>query len=172
MLGLLFKFIRVMHSDGSPRQICLGLSLGMILGLTPLVSAHNLIVLLVILFFRINIGAAILSWGVFSLVAFIFDPLFHNCGLIILTKIEFLTGVWTKLYNAPFMPYTHFNNSILMGSLIFSLIAFYPLYRGSLFVVEKYRETIMKHVRQWKIIHIIKASSFFKSYARYSELKG
>jgi len=172
MVRLLFKLIKVIHSDLDPRQICLGFSLGMILGLTPLLSAHNLIVLLAILFFRVNIGAAILSWAVFSLIAFILDPLSHQIGLIILTKMEFLTGIWTVLYNAPFVPYTRFNNSVVMGSLIFSLIAFYPVYLGGLFMVVKYRDTFMDRFDQWKVVKVIKASSFYKLYARYSELRG
>lgn len=172
MVRLLFKFIKVIHSDRDPRQICLGFSLGMIMGLTPLLSAHNLIVLLAILFFRTNISAAILSWAVFSLIAFILDPLFHQFGLIILTKTEFLTGIWTVLYNAPFVPYTRFNNSIVMGSLIFSLMAFYPVYLGGLFIVVKYRETFMERFDKWKVFKIIKASKFYKLYARYSEFRG
>jgi len=172
MFRLLFKLIKVIHSDRDPRQICLGFSLGMIMGLTPLLSAHNLIVLLAILFFMVNISAAILSWAVFSLIAFIIDPLFHQFGLIILTKTEFLTGIWTALYNAPFFPYTRFNNSIVMGSLIFSLIAFYPVYLGGIFIVVKYRETFMERFDQWKVVKVMKASSFYKLYARYSELRG
>ncbi|MBN2569968.1 MAG: TIGR03546 family protein [Deltaproteobacteria bacterium] len=172
MVRLIFKLIKIIHSDRDPRQICLGFSLGMIIGLTPLLSVHNLVVLLAILFFRVNISAAILSWAVFSLVAFILDPLFHQLGLIILTKTEFLTGIWMALYNAPLVPYTHFNNSVVMGSLAFSLVALYPVYLGGLFVVVSYRETFMERFERWKIVKVMKASSLYKLYARYNELMG
>lgn len=172
MIRLLFKLITLIHSDRDPRQICLGLSLGMILGLTPLLSVHNLAVLLAILLFRVNISAAILSWAFFSLIAFMIDPLFHYIGLTMLTEADSLRGFWTMLYNAPIIPYTRFNNSIVMGSVIVSLLGFYPLYRLCLFMVIRYRETFMERFNQWKIVKIIKASSLYRLYTRYAEMRG
>lgn len=172
MVRYIVKLIRVMHSDTDPRQISLGFSLGMILGLTPLSSPHNLLVLLAVLFFRVNISAAILSWVVFSLLAFLLDPLFHQIGLFVLTQTDILEGLWTSLYNAPLFPYTRFNNSVVMGSLIFSLLAFYPVYWGGRTMVVKYRETFMERFNQWKITQLFKASSLYKWYSRYSVMKG
>jgi len=172
MIRLLFKLITVIHSDRDPRQICLGLGLGMIAGLTPLLSLHNLALLLIILFFRVNISAALLSWTLFSLIAIVFHPLFHLIGLFMLTEIDQLAGLWTALYNAPIVPYTRFNNSIVMGSIIVSILGFYPLYRVCLFMVIRYRETFMERFNQWKVVRIIKASSLYRLYARYSELRG
>jgi len=172
VVRLIFKLIKIIHSDRDPRQICLGFGLGMIMGLTPLLSPHNLVVLLAILFFRVNISAAILSWAVFSLIAFILDPLFHQFGLIILTKTGFLTGIWTALYNAPLVPYTNFNNSVVIGSLAFSLVAIYPVYLGGLFVVVSYRETLMERFDQWKVFKVVKASSLYRLYVRYNESMG
>jgi len=161
-----------MHSDTDPRQISLGFSLGMILGLTPLSSPHNVFVLLAILFFRVNIAAAILSFGVFGILAFLLDPLFNLIGVSILTQTDILLGFWTSLYNAPLFPYTRFNNSVVMGSLIFSLVAFFPVYWGGKTMVIKYRETFMERFNQWKITQLFKASSLYRWYARYSALKG
>jgi len=128
--------------------------------------------LLIILFFRVNIGAAVLSWALFSLIAVVIDPLFHHIGLFVLTGIDQLAGLWTALYNAPIVPYTRFNNSIVMGSIIVSILGFYPLYRLCLFLVIRYRETFMERFNQWKVVRIIKASSLYRLYARYSELRG
>ncbi len=172
MVRYLVKLIRVMHSDTDPRQISLGFSLGMILGLTPLSSPHNVFVLLAILFFRVNIAAAILSFGVFGILAFLLDPLFNLIGVSILTQTDILLGFWTSLYNAPLFPYTRFNNSVVMGSLIFSLVAFFPVYWGGKTMVIKYRETFMERFNQWKITQLFKASSLYRWYARYSALKG
>jgi uncharacterized protein (TIGR03546 family) len=172
MVRYIFKLIRVMHSDTDPRQIALGFALGMIMGLTPLTSLHNILVIMAILILRTNISAAIISWAFFSLCAVILDPLFHQIGLAILVKVNMLEGVWTALYNAPLIPYTRFNNSIVMGSLIFSLVIFYPVYRGGAFLVIEYRDIFMERFNQWKVVHIIKASNLYKLYSRYSELKG
>jgi uncharacterized protein (TIGR03546 family) len=172
MIQQVVGLIRLMHSETDPRQISLGFSLGMIPGLTPFMSLHNILVLLVLLFIRANISAAILSWAVFSLLAFALDPLFHLLGLFLLTDVGPLQGVWTSLYNAPIIPYTRFNNSVLMGSLIFSLLAFYPVYWGGKIMVMKYRETMMERLNRLKIVHVFRASSLYKWYSRYSKLRG
>ena len=172
MIQQIIGLIRIIHSETDPRQISLGFALGMIPGLTPLTSLHNLLVLLAILFFRVNIGAAMLSWGVFKILAYALDPLFHPIGLFLLTGVAFLQGLWTTLYNAPLVPYTRFNNSIVMGSLVFSLFAFYPVYWGGRFMVVKYRETLMERFNRLRIVQVFRASDLYKWYSRYSKLKG
>jgi uncharacterized protein (TIGR03546 family) len=172
MIQKIIGLIRIIHSETDPRQISLGFALGMIPGLTPLTSLHNLLVLLAILFFRVNIGAAMLSWGVFKILAYALDPLFHQIGLFLLTGVAFLQGLWTTLYNAPLVPYTHFNNSIVMGSLVFSLFAFYPVYWGGRFMVVKYRETLMERFNRLRIVQVFRASDLYKWYSRYSKLRG
>jgi uncharacterized protein (TIGR03546 family) len=172
MVQYVIRFIRVMHSDRDPRQIALGFALGMVLGLTPLFSLHNLIVLLVILFIRVNISAAILSWLVFSAIAYAIDPLFHQFGLFLLTGIEGLKGFWTTLYNTSIIPYSRFNNTIVMGSLVFSIIALYPMYVAGRTMVVKYRETFVQRLNRWKFAQALKASSVYRWYTRYSELRG
>jgi len=172
MIQQIIGLIRIIHSETDPRQISLGFALGMIPGLTPLTSLHNLLVLLAILFFRVNIGAAMLSWGVFKILAYALDPLFHQIGLFLLTGVASLQGLWTTLYNAPLVPYTRFNNSMVMGSLIFSLFAFYPVYWGGRFIVVKYRETLMERFNRLRIVQVFRASDLYKWYSRYSKLKG
>ena len=168
MIQTIISLIRVMHSETDPRQISLGFALGMIPGLNPFTSPHNL---LVILFVRVNIGAAMLSWAAFGILAYALDPLFHQIGLFILTGVGSLQGLWTALYNAPLVPYTRFNNSVVMGSLIFSLLAFYSVYLGGRLMVVKYRETLMEHFNRLKIVQVFKASDVYKWYSRYSKAR-
>jgi uncharacterized protein (TIGR03546 family) len=172
MIMPIIKLIRMMHSETDPRQISLGFALGMIPGFTPLTSPHNLLVLLAILIFRVNIGAALLAWGVFKILAYALDPLFHQIGLFLLARTEFLQGLWTALYNAPLLPYTRFNNTVVMGSLIFALLAFFPVYGGGKFMVVKYRETLREKFSRLKIVQVFRASSLYKWYSRYSAMRG
>jgi uncharacterized protein (TIGR03546 family) len=172
MVNYIFKLIKVLQSDVHPGQISLGFALGMIPGLTPVSSPHNLLVLLALLFLRANLSAAVVSWVFFSVLAYGLDPLFNRLGLFLLTGIGSLQGFWTSLYNAPLVPYTRFNNSVVLGSLVFSLLAFYPVYRGGCLMVLKYRETFLERLNRWRVVQIIKASSLYKWYARYSALKG
>ena len=172
MVNYIFKMIKVLHSDTDPRQISLGFSLGMIPGLTPFSSPHNLLVLLALLFLRANLGAALLSLAGFGVLAYGLDPLFNRLGLFLLTGVDSLQGFWTSLYNAPLLPYTRFNNSVVLGSLVFSILAFYPVYRAGTLMVLKYRETFLERFNRWRVVQIIKASGLYKWYARYSEMGG
>jgi len=88
MVRYILRFITVMGSHRDPRQISLGFALGMVLGFTPISSLHNLLVLLSILLFPVNLTAVILSWMVFSGLALAGDPLFHRLGLFLLADLR------------------------------------------------------------------------------------
>jgi hypothetical protein len=65
----------------------------------------------------------------------LFDPLFHSIGQTLLTAPA-LQVLYTRLYELPFAPWTAFNNTIVCGSALVGLTAFYPTYRLSLPVFE------------------------------------
>ena len=172
MVQYLVKLIKVLHSETDPGQISLGFALGMIPGLTPVSSPHNLLVLFALLFLRVNLSAATLSWVFFSALGFALDPFFHRIGIFLLTGVNPLQVFWTTLYNVPLVPYTRFNNSVVLGSLMVSILSFYPVYRGGRLMVLRYRATFLERFNRWRIVQILKASSLYKWYARFSELRG
>jgi len=100
MLRLIAKLLAVLNSETHPGQISLGFCFAMIAGLTPLLSLHNLVVLLLILVLRVNLSAFLLGLAVFSGLAYLLDPLFHWNGLQVLT-MPALGGLWTSMYNCP-----------------------------------------------------------------------
>jgi len=115
MIKMIAKFLKVLNSETEPGQISLAFCLAMILGLTPLMSLHNLVVILLMLLVRVNLSACILGWIFFSGIAYILDPLFNLIGLAVLTS-KGLEGLWTSLYNIMIFRLAKFNNSIVMGS--------------------------------------------------------
>ncbi len=78
MIKLLAKLLRVLNSETDPGQISLGLCFAMIAGLTPLLSLHNLVVLLLVCILRVNLSAFLLGLAVFTGIAYLLDPLFHH----------------------------------------------------------------------------------------------
>lgn len=56
MLRPIIKVLKALNSNESPWQISLGLLLGTVLALTPLLSPHNLIVLFLALIINLNIS--------------------------------------------------------------------------------------------------------------------
>ena len=51
MLAILAKLLKVLNSEQSPGQIAAAISFAAIIGLTPLLSLHNLIIALLVLWF-------------------------------------------------------------------------------------------------------------------------
>lgn len=170
ILKILGKFIKVLRSAASPRQIAWGFALGAIIGLTPLRAAHNLLVILLILILNVNISAALLAFILYTLIAWIFDPLFHSLGYFVLVKIPALQSLWTSLYNAPLAPFTRFNNTVVMGSLLCSLLLLVPNYLLFKWFVRRYRESWNEKITQLKISKAVMGSKAVKLYLRIRNL--
>lgn len=136
-----FKLLKLINSEQEPHQLSLGLSFGMIAGLTPTLSLHNLVVLFLVLVIRANISAFIAGYLLFSFLAFALDPLFHSLGNTILHSAS-LQPAYTAMYNNSFWRLTHFNNTVLMGSLVVSLVAFVPVFLLSNVLIRNYRSRV------------------------------
>ena len=171
-LKLLGKLIKVLKSGESPSQLAWGFALGAILGFTPIKCLHNLVVVVLLIILNVNIAAALLAFVLYSFIAWIFDPFFHTIGFFILVKVPFLQSFWTILYNAPIAPLTRFNNTVVMGSLLFSFVMLVPNYFFFKWFVGRYRETWNEKIQKWKIIKILKGSKLVKFYFKIRKIGG
>ena len=163
MIKLLAKLLRVLNSETEPGQISLGLCFAMVAGLTPLVSLHNLLVLLLVFLLRVNLSMFLLGLVFFTGIAYLLDPFFHALGLALLTAPG-LQGIWTALYQSIWWRIEHFNNSIVMGSLAFSLVMFVPLLLLSNLLIRRYRTHALTWVRKTRIMQMLKASKLYQTY--------
>jgi len=111
---------------------------------------------------------AIFSFGVCSLIAYLMDPLFHNLGYYLLVDVEGLHSFWTMLYNIPIFALSRFNNTVLLGSLLSSLILLIPVYFIVKKAVVKYREKLGPKVQKWKIVKIMKSTKLYTIYTKVS----
>ena len=168
MLSKLFKALR---SGASPKQIAGGFIFGMILGLTPLWSLHNLLVLILIIVLKVNISMAIFSFLMFSGVAYLIDPLFHSFGYWLLVDVTALQGLWTSLYNTPVIPLTRYNNTVVMGSLVSSLILTLPVFFLVKGGVVLYREKLEAKIQKLKIVQVVKSSKIYSVYQKISDFR-
>lgn len=169
LLKNIFKLLRVLHSETGIHQLSAGFAAGFVLGMTPVLSIQSLLIFLFILFFRIQFGAAIVGAFVFSFVAFALDPLFHRVGLSMLEN-ESLIPLWSNLYNMPLVPFTRFNNSIVLGAgvVAFALTPF--VYISSYFLIKKYRRTVVTRFKGSAFFKALKASKFYQMYQRYNAI--
>ncbi len=168
ILKFLAKIIKILRSGATPNQIAGGLVLGMIAGLTPLFSLHNLIVLLLLIILNVNISMSLVGLGIFSAIAWFFDPLFHAFGYFMLVEVDQLQGLWTWLYGKPVIALSRFNNTVVLGSLLTALLLIVPLFFLFKKLVVLYREKLENRVQKLKIVQLLKGS---KIYELYSKLK-
>ena len=169
-LDILVKIFKILRSDASPTQISAGFIIGMIIGLTPFWTLHNLILIILVIILSVNIGSVLLSFIIFSAIGYLFDPLFHHLGYFLLVEIEVLKGLWTTLYNLPVIALSRYNNTVVMGSLLVALILTIPLFflikRGVIY----YRENIDTKMQKWKIVKVIKGSKIYNLYEKIKNL--
>lgn len=169
-LEILAKIVKILRSAASPNQIAVGIIFGMIIGLTPFWTLHNFILIILLIILNINIGSAIFAFVFFSGIGYLADPLFHSLGYFVLVDLAFLNGLWTTLYNLPVIALSKYNNTVVMGSFLLSLILVTPV----LFLVKRgviyYRENIDSKMQKWKIVRIIKGSKIYTFYEKIRKL--
>jgi len=170
ILKQLFAFIKLLNSDTGNISLAMGMTCGFILGMTPTLSLHSLLIFLILFFFRIQIGAALVTAFFFKFVAYLLDPVFHSVGSHVL-QMESLQGFFTTLYNMPIIPFTRFNNSIVMGSAVVTIILSPFAYIASSIFIKKYREIVVARFKTTKVWKAVEATKFYQWYYKYEQYK-
>jgi uncharacterized protein (TIGR03546 family) len=163
LLKLLQSIIKALHSDGTPGQVAAGLALGSALGLTPLLNFHNLIVFALIVILNVSFGGGMLGWALFVPLGFILDPVFDRIGALLLHAPS-LRPLWTEMFNIPLVPYSNFNNTVVLGSVVGWLLLALPIFFAARYGVARYRATIGERVRQSKFYKAVTASQIYNWY--------
>jgi uncharacterized protein (TIGR03546 family) len=169
-INLLTSFIKILREGQTPRQVAGGFALGSIVGLSPTFTLQGVLLWLIILVVDVNLSAALLAFALFSLFAFVFDPVFHYLGYFLLVQADVLKGLWTALYNAPIAPLTRFNNTVVLGSLLTAVVLSFPVYFAMKRFVVAYRTTIGARVEQWKIFQILSKNFVVRWYLKIRDL--
>ena len=164
VLKLLQSLFKELHSDGTPAQIAFGAALGAALGLTPIANAHNVVIFALLLLLNVSFGAGMLAWAIFVPLGVALDPVFDRIGRALLLETPALRPLWTSWFNAPLVPYTNFNNSIVLGSVVAWLALATPIWFGARFGVIRYRATYGERVRQSRFYKAVTASQAYNVY--------
>jgi uncharacterized protein (TIGR03546 family) len=170
MIRQLAKLIRILNSETNPVQISLAICFGMIVGFTQISSAHNLIILFIVLFLRVNLPAFILGTLTFKSLSLLFTSIFHKVGLWFLTA-DFFNGIATLLYNTTFWKFDRFNNTVISGGIVVSIIGFLPMLFLCNYLIKKYRSNILAYVQKTKIAKAMLSTDFYHYYKKYTRLK-
>ena len=129
---------RFMTHNDSPKQLAVAVAFGVLLGLVPKGNLLAIGISACFLAIQANLATGMLVALAFSFVASALDGVFDNVGHTILTA-PVMQEFFLSVYQLPFAPWTAFNNTVVCGSLLIGLIAFYPTYRLSLPVFTRWR---------------------------------
>lgn len=171
LLKQIFNFLKLLNSDTGHNQIAAGVACGIILGFAPSLSLQTLLVIVLLFLFRIQFGAATVSAFFFKFAAYLLDPIHHSVGTNILTN-EALKPTFTAMYNAPIVPFTRFNNTIVMGSGVVSLLLAPVVFFLARFIILKYREKIVAKFKDTKIWKWWKTTTIYNWYCSYDRIFG
>ena len=166
LIKLIQSLFGALHSEGTPGQLAAGIVLGSFLGLTPLFNIHNAVIFAALVLLNVSFAGGMLGWALFVPIGFLLDPLFDWIGHSLLLAPS-LRGLWTSLYNTPIVPLTNFNNTVVLGSLVFALLFSVPLFFVTRLGVIRYRATIGERVRQTKWYRAVMASKVYNVYRMF-----
>ena len=167
LLKLLQQLIKTLNSEGTPGQIAAGVAVGAALGLTPLLSLHNLVILAAIMLLNLSFPAAMLGWALAVPVGFAMDPLFDLVGRTLLLGTPALTPLWTGLTNLPVVPLTNVNNTIVLGSLVSWVVLALPIYFLARWGVGRYRARLYPRLAQSRVFQALTASKLYNVYRMF-----
>lgn len=121
------QIVQALLAHDAANQLALGFALGMVLGLVP--KGNLIAVSLFVLLFslRVNKGVSMLAAFAFSCVGPALDPFADKLGAHILSAGS-LQPTYAALFQLPLGPWFDFNNTVVIGSLVIGLWAFYPAY--------------------------------------------
>jgi uncharacterized protein (TIGR03546 family) len=158
------KFIRnviaALTAATDPKELAGAAALGMMIAFIP--KGNLLAQLLILLTFLLNVNTtmAAFSTGIFLLVTPLTDRLADPIGYLLLVRLAGLKPFWTWAYNLPLLPWTAFNNTLVLGNFLLALALFIPVFFIAKAVVIWYQTQVHERVLKWKVVQAIKASSF------------
>ncbi|MFT6899888.1 MAG: hypothetical protein ACJAXS_000040 [Colwellia sp.] len=167
MLSLLAKLFNALNSESSTRQISLAIVLGFIVGLSPLLTLHNIAFLFIVLCLRVNIGGFIVALGFFKGLSYLLSPLIVSVGESLLTA-ESLEPMFDAFYQFSLFKLAHLHHTYTLGALVIGCLLAIPLYFISNLLIEKYRLHIKAFFEKFRIVKALKASKFYRLYCQVS----
>lgn len=160
MIRQVLKVFKALNSNEKPWQLSLGLAFGGIIGLMPLWTPHNILLLFLAFIINLNFALLLVGFFFFSGIAYILDPLFHQIGLSVLTS-EGMQSFWNVFFSNPVFLFDRLNNTLVMGSLIFSVVSAIPLFFLINFLIRKYREHLMEMFEKIPFLNSLKLAKAF-----------
>lgn len=145
------RIIASLNANRRAGEIAAGVAMGVLLALMPGMNLLWLVIFLATVFLKLNLGVELLILAVLKPLAPLADPWLHSLGLTLLT-MGGLQEFFTALYNVPLLPFSRFNNTVVMGALVAGILAWVPLFLLTRVVVRIYRKRIHPRLAESKVV--------------------
>jgi len=160
MITFIAKIFVALNSNSRPSEMASAITFGFWLALIPGGNLLWTLLFIIVFFLKLNLGSFLLSLALFRMIVPFLDSLLDLLGGLIL-QLPVLEGYFTSFYNLPLVPYTQFNNTIVMGAFAAGLILWVPLFMLFLQLVKLYRRTLAPKIAESKIVKAIKKVPIF-----------
>ncbi|MBU0675527.1 MAG: TIGR03545 family protein [Proteobacteria bacterium] len=140
-MKFLKKLFKALNSAQAPWQVTLAIASGMVSGLTPISGLQTVVILFLVFLLNIHLGLFFVASAFFAGIGYLFDPWFEQIGYALLNS-DSLVGLWTTWYNSEVIRMSYFNNTLVLGSTLASLVLAPPLYLFLGWIIRHYRETL------------------------------
>ena len=148
------SLIGSLNANRKPFEVAGGMACALLLALVPAGNLLWIALFVLTLFLKINLAVMLLFLALFSLIIPLADPLLHRLGLLVLTQPD-LFDLFTELYNVPLLPFTRFNDSVVMGSFLAGIVLFVPALLLFRFLVVTYRKSWQPKLAENKVVKSI-----------------
>jgi len=146
--------LKALLNEATAGQLALGFAFGVLIGLVPKGNLIAVTLGIVLAASRANLGVAAATILGCSFLSPYMDPVSDKVGGWLLAHPS-LTDFWTRLYNKPVMPWTDFNNSIVLGSTVVGIVLLYPTYRLSKPVFAKYSGKLARWAKRLWLTRVL-----------------
>ncbi|HKK48945.1 MAG TPA: TIGR03546 family protein [Alkalispirochaeta sp.] len=148
------RLIASLNANRRPGEIAAGIAMGVWLALLPVGNLLWVSLFVITVFLKLNLAIELLILAVLSPLAVLADGQLHLVGSAILTA-EALEGFFTTLYNIPLVPFTRFNNTVVMGALVAGAVLWIPVFLIGRVLVRVYRRSIHPRLAESKIVKAV-----------------
>jgi uncharacterized protein (TIGR03546 family) len=153
--------VLALNGNVKKSQIAAGFAWGLLLGLIPIGNFFWIVLFLVSFFFSNNHASKIFGMAVIKLFSPLIAPEVDVFGWQVL-HIEALQPLFTAMYNMPFVPFTKFNNTLVMGGLASGALLWLPVFFIFLALIPLYRKYVAAKIKESKILKKILKFPLFK----------
>ena len=154
MIKGIARLIVALNANTRPGEIAAGAAFGLLLALVPGGNLLWIALFAATFFLRLNMAMQLLLMGLLRLVVPLADPILDALGHAVLT-LPFLQPVFTAMQNAPLVPLTRFNDSLVMGGLLAGLILWAPVFLLLVALVRMYRRRLRERIANSRLARAI-----------------